>query len=175
MMLRATMLVECRSTPCVLSSRDCHNQHIIQGACTIRCTKSGHALIVLWRLFHILWWLDPLVQADAAALRSAAPALNKFPTDGSFLDSALGERARPISNPLQAALQAGHADRQSPTSSPDRGADREAGNKDRTSIPQQHESSPSPRPGREQGARAPDEAARDGTSGVSLVHTFMPS
>lgn len=112
---------------------------------------------------------DGAVQADAAALRSAAPALNKFATDGSFLDSVMGERAQPSSNPLQAALQAGQAGQASPASSPEHDADGEAGDRDATNAPRRQESSPSKRPGREQGPAASDAAAGDRPAGVSLL------
>ena len=59
-----------------------------------------------------------LVQADAEALRSAAPALNKYAGDGSFMDQALAGSCSSSRNPLQAALQAGQCDTAGPAASP---------------------------------------------------------
>ena len=106
------------------------------------------------------------VQADAAALRSAAPALNKFPTDGSFLASAMGDKARPpSSNPLQAALQAGQADTQSPASSPEHHVGGGVSDRAGTSTPAgRREAFPA-----EQGQAASGVAAGDRHPGVRLL------
>ena len=101
------------------------------------------------------------MQADAEALRSAAPALNKFPTDGSFLDTALGDKATPRSNPLRAALQAGRGDRQSPCSSPEHMVDDDGGGGNGASTSHLHESST---PGRLAGERGGQDANMAGGS-----------
>ncbi len=60
-----------------------------------------------------------MLQGDADALRSAAPALNKFAGDGSFLDNALAGSGGKSKNPLQDALRAGQEEAGSPTHSSD--------------------------------------------------------
>ncbi|KAK9827469.1 hypothetical protein WJX74_004333 [Apatococcus lobatus] len=118
---------------------------------------------------------DPLgARADAEALRSAAPALNKFPTDGSFLDSAMGVKPPPSSNPLQAALQAGQADPQTPPSSPERSDDhddqRTDGNGNAASAPHPHQSASPQQLSRVQGERegpeSPDQDRRAGSTSL---------